>query len=109
MPFFKPDYVSNLRVKVSAKITALLDSIEPKGECNFVQDFAQQLPIYTLSEILGIPEADRQKLVEWMEFLELAQYFTLEQIKQNEEGVTDTTPDPALIDLFNNMIEEMFD
>ena len=44
-----------------------------------------------------------------MEFLELAQYFTLEQIKQNEGGVTDTTPDPALIDMFNNMIEEMFD
>ena len=58
---------------------------------------------------MEFPEADRQKLVEWMEFLELAQYFTLEQIKQNEEGVTDTTPDPALIDMFNNMIDEMFD
>ena len=44
-----------------------------------------------------------------MEFLELAQYFTLEQIKQNEEGITDTTPDPALVEMFNNMIDEMFD
>ena len=58
---------------------------------------------------MGIPESDRQKLVEWMEFLELAQYFTLEQIKQNEEGVTDTTPDPALVEMFDNMIDEMFD
>ena len=62
------------------------------NEFNLVKELSQQLPIYTLSEILGIPEADRQKLVEWMEFLELAQYFTLEQIKQNEEGVTDTLP-----------------
>ena len=27
-----------------------------------VKELSQQLPIYTLSEILGIPEADRQKL-----------------------------------------------
>ena len=86
-----------------------MDNAEKLNEFNLVKELSQQLPIYTLSEILGIPEADRQKLVEWMEFLELAQYFTLEQIKQNEEGVTDTTPDPALIDMFNNMIEEMFD
>src|SRR6056300_1566322 len=77
MPFFKPNFISELQSKVSIKVTQLLDNAE--------------------------------KLVEWMEFLELAQYFTLEQIKQNEEGVTDTTPDPALIDMFNNMIEEMFD
>ena len=67
------------------------------------------MPIYTLSEILGIPESDRHKLIEWMEFLELAQYFTLEQIKQNEKGVTDTTPDPTLVEMFNNMVDEMFD
>ena len=109
MPFFKPNFISELQSKVSIKVTQLLDEAEKLNEFNLVKELSQQLPIYTLSEILGIPEADRQKLVEWMEFLELAQYFTLEQIKQNEEGVTDTTPDPALIDMFNNMIEEMFD
>ena len=109
MPFFKPNFVSELQSKVSIKVTQLLDNAEKLNEFNLVKELSQQLPIYTLSEILGIPEADRQKLVEWMEFLELAQYFTLEQIKQNEAGVTDTTPDPALIDMFNNMIEEMFD
>ena len=62
-----------------------------------------------MSEILGIPESDRQKLVEWMEFLELAQYFTLEQIKQKNDGISDSTPDPSLVEMFNNMIDEMFD
>ena len=109
MPFFKPNFVGELQSKVSIKVTQLLDNAEKLNEFNLVKELSQQLPIYTLSEILGIPEADRQKLVEWMEFLELAQYFTLEQIKPNEAGVTDTTPDPALIDMFNNMIEEMFD
>ena len=67
------------------------------------------MPIFTLSEILGIPEDDRQKLVSWMEFLELAQYFTYEMIKEQNEGKTNTTPDPAMVEMFNSMIDEMFD
>ena len=44
-----------------------------------------------------------------MEFLELAQYFAVEQIKQKNEGVTDSSPDPEMINLFNAMVDEMFD
>ena len=44
-----------------------------------------------------------------MEFLELAQYFAVEQIKQQNEGVTDSSPDPEMINLFNAMVDEMFD
>jgi len=109
MPFFKPDYISELRKKVSSKVSVLLDNIAPLGECNLVSEVSQQLPIFTLSEILGIPEEDRQKLVSWMEFLELAQYFTYEMIKEQNEGKTDSTPDPTMIDMFNAMVDEMFD
>ena len=109
MPFFKPGYVDDLRKKVSVKVTELLDIIAPMGQCNLVQQVSQQLPIFTLSEILGIPEEDRQKLVSWMEFLELAQYFTYEIIKEQNEGKTESTPDPAIIDMFNSMVDEMFD
>jgi cytochrome P450 len=90
-------------------VTELLDNIAPMGECNLVKEVSQQLPIFTLSEILGIPDSDRQKLVSWMEFLELAQYFTYEMIKEQNEGKTDSTPDPAMVDMFNSMIDEMFD
>jgi cytochrome P450 len=109
MPFFKPGYVDDLRKKVSIKVTELLDIIAPMGQCNLVQQVSQQLPIFTLSEILGIPDEDRQKLVSWMEFLELAQYFTYEIIKEQNEGKTESTPDPAIIDMFNSMVDEMFD
>ena len=109
MPFFKSGYVDELQKKVSVKVGELLDVIAPMGECNLVQQVSQQLPIFTLSEILGIPEADRQKLVSWMEFLELAQYFTYEMIKEQNEGKTDSTPDPAMIDMFNAMVDEMFE
>ena len=109
MPFFKPGHVEELQKKVSLKVTELLDGIAPLGECNLVHHVSQQLPIFTLSEILGIPEEDRQKLVSWMEFLELAQYFTYEMIKEQNEGKTDSSPDPAMIEMFNNMVHEMFD
>ena len=109
MPFFKPGFVEDLQKKVSLKVSQLLDHISPMGECNIVSEVSQQLPIFTLSEVLGIPEDDRQKLVSWMEFLELAQYFAVEQIKQKNEGISDTSPDPEMINLFNTMVDEMFD
>ncbi len=109
MPFFKPDFVDELRKKVAFKVKELLDAIAPIGECNLVHEVSQQLPIFTLSEILGIPEQDRQKLVSWMEFLELAQYFTYEMIKEQNEGKTESTPDQSMVDMFNAMVDEMFE
>ena len=110
MPFFKPDYVANLRIKVKAKVSSLLDAINTEDECNFVTAFSQQLPIFTLSEILGIPEADRQKLVTWMEFLELAQYIQVEQLKKEMDGeVTNEPVNTDMIDMFNAMVDEMFE
>ena len=110
MPFFKPNYVADLRIKVSAKVQSLLDDINPNEPCNFVTAFSQQLPIFTLSEILGIPEADRQKLVTWMEFLELAQYIQVEQIKKELEGQKTNEPvNTDMLEMFNNMIDEMFE
>ena len=109
MPFFKTGFIDELQKKVSYKVTELLDNIAPLGECNLVKHVSQQLPIYTLSEILGIPIEDRQKLVSWMEYLELAQYFTYEMIKEQNEGKTESSPDPAMVDMFNSMVDEMFD
>ncbi|MEC8466638.1 MAG: cytochrome P450 [Pseudomonadota bacterium] len=108
MPFFKPDYVSNLNIKVRNEITRLLDNIEKLGECDLVKNISQQLPIFTLSEILGIPESDRHKIAEWMEFLEIAQYIQVEQLK-NEAGNTDANFSQEMFDMFNAMVDEMFD
>ncbi|MEC7911792.1 MAG: cytochrome P450 [Pseudomonadota bacterium] len=105
MPFFKPDYIADLRTKVQTKVTSLLDAMETKKEFNFVHEFSQQLPIFTLSEILGIPDEDRPKLVTWMEFLELAQYMQIEQLKLR----ANKTPNTDMINMFNNMVDEMFE
>ena len=73
MKFFTPKYVEELRKKVSLKVTELLDGIAPLGKCNLVDSISSELPIFSLSEILGVPEEDRSKIKEWMTFLEMAQ------------------------------------
>ena len=49
------------------KVSQLLDEAEKLNEFNLVKEISQQLPIYS-SEILGIPESDRQKLVDGWNF-----------------------------------------
>ena len=77
MPFFTPAYVANLRERVDAKVTALLDAMEAKardtgGPIDMVESFSAELPLFTLCEILGVAEADRPKLIKWMHYLEVS-------------------------------------
>ena len=80
--FFIPKYVGTLREKVSAKIDRLLDDVEAASKASggnpvdFVKLFSEQLPLYTLCEMLGVDEADRPKIVRWMHYLEMAQQVT---------------------------------
>ncbi|MEM1193287.1 MAG: cytochrome P450 [Pseudomonadota bacterium] len=74
MPFFTPQYVAGLRTRIDQKIESLLDQMADAGpELDFVEHFAAQLPMFTLCEMLGIPEDERTKLFEWMHYLERAQ------------------------------------
>ena len=109
MPFFKPGYVDELHKKVEIKVSDLLDVIAKVGKSNLVKDLSQQIPIFTLSEVLGIPEEDRHKLATWMEFLELAQYLSAENLKQQTGNEEEMEVDPSMIELFENMVDEMFD
>ena len=114
MAFFNPKYVSNLRKKVELKVDHLLDQIAPLGRCNLVEAVSAEVPMFTLCEMLGVPEEDRPKIIEWMKFLEMAQLIAATQaaekgdIKFSEEH-TQAAPDPALIEMFTNMVAEMFD
>ena len=87
----------------------MLDGINTNEDCNFVTVFSQQLPIFTLSEILGIPEADRQKLIT-DGISELAQYIQVEQLKKEFDAEQTNEPvNTEMIDMFNAMVDEMFE
>jgi cytochrome P450 len=101
LPFFTPKYVADLKVKVEGKVTHLLDAMAPMGKCDLVEHLSAELPLFTLSEILGIPEADRPKLVRWMHFLEIAGYIVAEK---NFGSI-----DPNFFGEFMSNVQEMFD
>ena len=114
MAFFNPKYVSNLRKKVELKVDQLLDKIAPLGRCNLVETVSAEVPMFTLCEMLGVPEEDRPKIIEWMKFLEMAQLIAATQAAEKgdiefSEEHTQAAPDPALIEMFTNMVAEMFD
>ena len=75
--FFIPRFVEELRQRVDEKIDSLLDEMERQGPVvDFVKLFSQELPLFTLCEMLGVDEADRPKIIRWMHYLELAnQYY----------------------------------
>ena len=77
LDFFVPRYVAQLRDKVAAKVDSMLDDMERKGPVvDFVKMFSQELPLFTLCEMLGVDEADRPKIIKWMHYLELASQYT---------------------------------
>lgn len=102
MAYFTPGYVRELKQKVDLKITSLLDGLASRGgTIDFVSDFSSQLPLFTLCEMLGIPEADRQKIQAWMDMLEMAQYML--------ESAEISDVDPAQLMHFMSEIQAMFD
>jgi len=100
--FFIPAYVKVLREKVSAKVESLLDDLEAKGPVvDFVKVFSNQLPLYTLCEMLGVDEEDRQKIVHWMHYLEMASQFMANPMRT-------FLSEPLFPLRFKKVVEEMF-
>jgi cytochrome P450 len=46
-----------------------IESVLERGECDFVADLAVDLPLRVIASILGVPEADRDKLFAWTNIL----------------------------------------
>ncbi|MEO0549907.1 MAG: cytochrome P450 [Pseudomonadota bacterium] len=102
MEFFRAGFVAELRKKVDMFVKERLDAMEQAGPVvDMVEMFSAELPLFTLCEILGVPEADRPKLVHWMHYLENAQY------QAQQEGLGNL--DPEAIMTFMNEIQAMFD
>jgi cytochrome P450 len=68
---FTPKYIEGLRPRVQAIADALLDAVQARAdetgcrEMELIDDFAYPLPLTVISEMLGIPLADRDKFREW--------------------------------------------
>ena len=74
--FFFPAYVATIRDRVATHIDGLLDEMERKGPVvDFAKMFSEELPLFTLCEMLGVDDRDRPAIKVWMHHLELAAQF----------------------------------
>lgn len=102
MAYFRADFVAELKKKVEAEVDQLLDAMRAQGPVvDMVEMFSAELPLFTLCEILGVPAADRPKLVHWMHFLETSQY------QAQQEGLGNVTPEQIMT--FMGEIQAMFE
>jgi cytochrome P450 len=62
---FAPGVVKSLRPRIKEITDDLLDVIEPGGHADLIQAFAAPLPVIVISELLGVPQADRHDLRRW--------------------------------------------
>jgi cytochrome P450 len=61
-PSFTPKAIRTLEGDMKLKIRELLEDVEDKGEFNFVTEISEQLPLWVLCEMMGIPESERPKI-----------------------------------------------
>jgi len=106
MPYSTAGYVKALRAAIAGEVERRLDVMKGRGDCDFVHSFAGHIPLFTLCEMLGIPEGDREPFLRWIHFLEMAQQVAAEQA---DKADAEMTPELlAFIEQFNRNVEEMF-
>ena len=65
MPAFLPRAIDRLDADIRQVAMEVIDDLAPRGECEFVEDFARKLPIAIFMKIVDLPYADREILLPW--------------------------------------------
>lgn len=62
---FTPRAVAELVGSIEGYAATIVDRIAPKGEADFVEEVAAEMPLLVLADVLGIPGSDRHLLFDW--------------------------------------------
>lgn len=87
---FTPRAVAKMREMVQEKADSLLDELTAAGrEIDIVDKYCAQLPVAVISTILGVPDRDRQKVLEFGEMAapSLDVGLSWEQFNRVEDGL----------------------
>lgn len=100
---FTPRRIRELEPRVTEIATQHLDTMMEKaqgGTVDYVDEFAGKLPMDVISELMGVPEPDRDQVRAWAD-----------GVMHREEGVTDVPPEAVeaslnLIVYYQQMVAE---
>jgi cytochrome P450 len=69
---FAPRRIEALRPRVAQLVDDLLDKIIPQGQCDLMRDFAIPLPMMVICDLLGVPEDERDRILDWTQVIRTA-------------------------------------
>jgi len=64
---FTPRVIETQRRRTAGLVDELIDGMQAKGRCDFIAEFAFPLPILVISDLFGVPRADRDRVKVWSE------------------------------------------
>jgi cytochrome P450 len=64
--YFTPRRTRELRERIELRAGELLDELVPRGGCEYVHDFAYRFPTVIFLEIIGLPEAELDTFIGWV-------------------------------------------
>ena len=62
---FTPRMINMLEQHLRYRAELIVDNVIEKGECEFVEDLAAELPLQAIAEIMGVPQEDRHLMFQW--------------------------------------------
>ncbi|MBW2273168.1 MAG: cytochrome P450 [Deltaproteobacteria bacterium] len=72
---FTPRRVRELEPRIRELANRYIDRVIEKGQCDFIDDFAGKLPMDVISEMIGVPQHERDRVRGWAD-----------QVVHREEG-----------------------
>ena len=99
---FTPRYVAKLHDQVAAIVARLIDDLRGAGEVDFISQFAFELPLMIICDMLGVPTDDRGNFREWT--IALAQ--TLEPLPPDDVQDAADVASIKIAEFFRDLIEQ---
>lgn len=62
---FTPKHVESYAPKFREHARRIIDAVASRGECEFVEEVAAELPLIAILELLGVPLEDRKQFFDW--------------------------------------------
>jgi cholest-4-en-3-one 26-monooxygenase len=62
---FTPRMVGQLEEGIRERTAGIIDTARERGEFDFINDVAAELPLQVIADLMGVPQEDRHKVFDW--------------------------------------------
>ncbi|HEB26348.1 MAG TPA: cytochrome P450 [Porticoccus sp.] len=85
---FTPKAVDSYEARFREHAKNIIDAVAARGECEFVEDVAAELPLLAILELCGIPADDRKDFFNWTNTMMFSQDPSMSVSKEDAEAAS---------------------